>query len=117
MNVLRDISVILLAAEAFIFALIPLALFGALVYGVWRLRRHRNLPTWLRRGRDYVTLGLTYIEKALGMLTKPVIVAHTAFAIMGAWIGAVSGVDAERGTLPMSLERESLSDTTERKHV
>lgn len=89
MNVLRDISVILLAAEAFIFALIPLALFGALVYGVWRLRQHRNLPTWLRKTRGYVTLGLSYVEQAMGAAAKPVIAAHTASAAVEGWLKAL----------------------------
>jgi hypothetical protein len=89
MNVLRDISVILLAAEAFIFALIPLALFGALVYGVWWLRRHSNLPTWLRDIRGYVMLGLSYVERAMDAAVKPVIAVHTAFATLGGWLDAL----------------------------
>ncbi len=89
MNVLRDISVILLAAEAFIFALIPLALFGALVYGVWRLRQHRNAPTWLRSVRGYVMLGLSYVEQAMDAAAKPVIAVHTAFATVEGWLGAL----------------------------
>lgn len=89
MNVLRDLSVILLAAEAFLFTLIPLALFGALVYGVWRLRSHENLPTWLRKMREYVTLGLSYVEQAMNALTKPFIAVHTAFATLEGWIRAL----------------------------
>ncbi len=89
MNVLRDLSVILLAAEAFLFALIPLALFGALVYGVWWLRRHRNLPTWLSKTRGYLTLGLSYVERVMDALAKPVIAAHSAFATLDGWLGAV----------------------------
>lgn len=104
MNVLRDISVILLAAEAFLFTLIPLAIFGALVYGVWRLRSHRNLPTWLRKGREYLMLGLSYVETAMGVLSRPVIAVHTSFATLGAWIRALGGVDAGREPRSRSSE-------------
>jgi hypothetical protein len=89
MNVLRDISVILLAAEAFIFALIPLALFGALVYGVWRLRQHRNMPTWLGDIRRYVMLGLSTVEQAMDAAAKPVIAVHAAFATVEGWLDAL----------------------------
>lgn len=89
MNVLRDLSVILLAAEAFLFTLIPLALFGALVYGVWWLRAHHNLPTWLRQTREYMTLGLSYIELAMDAVTKPVFAVHSAFATLEGWIRAL----------------------------
>lgn len=91
MNVLRDISVVLLAAEAFLLALIPLALFGALVYGVWRLRRHRNLPTWLRIGREYVMLGLSYVDQAMDAAAKPVIAVRSRVAKVGGWMRAMNG--------------------------
>jgi hypothetical protein len=86
MSILRDISVIILAAGAFVFTLIPLALFGAVVYGVWWLLRHRNLPTWLRRGREYLTIGLSYVGLAMDAVTKPIFAVHTAFATVGGWI-------------------------------
>jgi len=89
MNVLRDLSVILLAAQAFLFALVPLALFGGLVYGVWWLRSHRNLPTWLRTGRGYLMLGLSYVEQAMDAVTKPVIAAHAASAKVEGLLHAV----------------------------
>ena len=90
MNVLRDISVILLAAEAFFFALIPLAFFGALVYGVWWLRMHRNMPTWLSTARTYLGLGLSYVETAMDTVSKPVIVAHRAAASVEGWSRALT---------------------------
>lgn len=86
MDLLRDLAVILLAAEAFFFALIPLALFGGLVYGVWWLRRHRNMPTWLRSAREYLLLGLSYVEQAMDLAAKPVIVVSRAFATVDGWI-------------------------------
>lgn len=91
MNVLRDISVILLAAEAFLFALIPLALFGALVYGVWWLRMHRNMPSWLRTARVHVNLGLSYVELAMDTIAAPVIAAHKAAAAVEGWSRAFKG--------------------------
>jgi Na+(H+)/acetate symporter ActP len=90
-DILRDVSVIFLAVEAFVFALIPLALFGALVYGVWWLRMHRNLPTWLSKTRGYVTLGLSYVDQAMDVLAKPVIAAHAAFATLEGWVRGLRG--------------------------
>ena len=100
MNILRDISVILLAAEAFILVLIPLALSGALVYGVWQLRSHRNLPTWLRTVREYLLLGLSYVELAMDAVTKPVIAAHAASARLEGWVRALRGRRSTRRRRP-----------------
>lgn len=86
MSILRDISVIVLAAGAFIFTLIPLALSGVVVYGVWRLRSHRNLPTWLRKMRETMTLGLSYVDLAMDAVTRPVFALHAAFARVAGWI-------------------------------
>lgn len=90
MSVLRDISVIVLSAGAFVFALIPLALFGVVVYGVWWLLEHRNLPTWLRQAREYVTLGLSYVELAMGVVVRPVFAVQAALATVGGWIRVIS---------------------------
>jgi hypothetical protein len=89
-SILRDISVIILAAGVFIFTLIPLALFGAVTYGVWQLRRHRNLPTWLRTAREYLTLGLSYVDLAMEVVTRPVFAVHAAFARVAGWIGVLT---------------------------
>jgi hypothetical protein len=96
MNVLRDLSVILLAAQAFVFTLIPLALFGGLVYGVWRLLRHSNLPTWLRMAREYFLAGLSYVELAMKTVTKPVFAVHGALATVEAWIHGITGREVNR---------------------
>ena len=96
MNVLRDLSVILLAAEAFVFILIPLALFGGLVYGVWWLLRHQNLPTWLRVAREYLMTGLSYVELAMEAVTKPVFAVHGAFTTVETWIRAITGREVNR---------------------
>lgn len=86
MSILRDVSVIILSAGAFIFTLIPLALSGAVVYGVWRLLRHQNLPTWLRTAREYLTLGLSYVDLAMDAVTKPLFAVNAAFARVAGWI-------------------------------
>jgi len=85
MNVLRDISVILLAAQAFFLALVPLAFFGALVYGVWWLRMHRNMPSWLSTARAYLQIGLLHVETAMEAVAQPVIVAHRTAAKVEGW--------------------------------
>lgn len=86
MGILRDISVIILSAGAFVFTLIPLALSGAAVYGVWWLLRHQNLPTWLRTGREYITLGLSYVELAMDVVRRPVFAVSAAVARVMGWI-------------------------------
>lgn len=91
MNVLRDASVILLAAQVFLFSLIPLVIFGALVYGIWRLRRHRNLPTWLRRTHVHFDLGLSYVDLAMRRITWPIVWAHRTRASLRAWNRVLRG--------------------------
>ena len=71
-NALRDASVILLAAQAFACALVPLALSAGVVYGVWWLRRDANLPAWLRTGREYFVTGLSYVDRAMDIVAKPI---------------------------------------------
>lgn len=91
MSVIRDISVILLAAEAFFCTLVPLVLFGVLVYGVWRLMTPQNLPAWLGKIRANVEMGLSYVELGMDAVTRPVIAAHKACANVSGWIRAVCG--------------------------
>ncbi len=87
---LRDLSVILLAAQAFFCTLIPLALSAGVVYGVWWLRRRQNLPAWLRTGREYLSTGLSYIDRAMAAVTKPIFAANRALATVRAWIRFLS---------------------------
>jgi hypothetical protein len=96
MSVLRDLSVILLAAQAFVFILIPLALFGGLVYGVWTLLRHQNLPTWLRVAREYLMTGLSYIELAMEAVARPFFAVHRTFATVETWIRAITAREVKR---------------------
>lgn len=98
MGILRDISVIMLAAGAFVFTLVPLALSGVLVYGVWRLLKHENLPTWLRRGREMLTAGLSTVELVMDRVTRPIFAVQTACATVEGWIRGVrrGGIDRWR---------------------
>ncbi len=94
-NVLRDVSLIFLVAEVFLLGLIPLAIFGALAYGTWWLRRHRNLPTWLGTARGYFMLGLSYVERGMWIATRPIMITHTACATAKGWVRAVRGASTE----------------------
>ena len=100
MSIVRDTAVILLAAEAFLFALVPLALFAALVYGVWRLRLHPNMPTWLRKAREYLLLGLSYVDRAMDMASKPVVVVHRTAARLEGSARGLQGRATGRETRP-----------------
>ena len=90
MATLRDLSLILLACEAFAMALVPLMLLGAAVYGVWRLRRHENLPTWLQLAQAYLSLGRGYVELAMQALVRPILVVHSALAQVQGLLGAIA---------------------------
>jgi hypothetical protein len=90
MNLLRDLSFILLAAEAFVIALFPLALFGGLVYGLWWLRRHENLPSWLKVAQTYLAMGQSYVELAMRATVRPILLAHSVLATVRGWLGAVT---------------------------
>ena len=59
MAVLRDVAISIIAIEAFVFTLVPIILLGALVYGTGWLRRHENLPSWLKPSScSFLSLGL-----------------------------------------------------------
>ena len=90
MTVLRDLSLILLAAGAFVMALIPLALLGGLVYGTWWLRRHENLPSWLRLAQAYLDLGRAYVEVAMSAVVRPILAVHSFLARILGLLGAIA---------------------------
>ncbi len=95
MTLLRDLSLILLAVEAFIVALIPLTLFGGLVYGLWRLQRHENLPGWLKLAQAYLNLGLAYVELTMRAVVRPFLLLHSALAVVQSWLGAIAKLGGE----------------------
>ena len=86
MAVLRDLALILLACEAFVIALMPLTLLGALVYGLWWLQRHENLPSWLQIARAYLGLGQSYVESAMRVVVKPILVVQSVLATVQNWL-------------------------------
>ena len=89
MIVVRDLSLILLALEAFVLALVPLVLFGGLVYGLWWLRRRENLPSWLRLAQAYLALGRAYVELAMRVVVRPILLVHSILATVRGWLGAI----------------------------
>lgn len=96
MTVLRDLSLILLAGEAFVMALVPLALLGGAVYGLWRLRRHENLPSWLRLAQAYLALVRSYIEQAMRAVVRPILRVHSFLAAVRGWLDAIVRLGGDR---------------------
>ena len=90
MSLLRDFSLILLAGGAFIMALVPLALLGGGVYGLWYLQRHENLPSWLRLAQAYLVLGRAYVELAMRTVVRPILLVHSTLATVQGWLGAIA---------------------------
>lgn len=87
MAVLRDLSIILIAVEAFFIALMPIVVFGGLVYGLWWLQRHENLPSWLKLAQAYTSLGQAYVELAMAAIARPFLFVHSALAMVQRWFG------------------------------
>jgi hypothetical protein len=88
MPTLRDLSLILLAVEACAMALIPLALLGGLVYGLWWLHRHENLPSWLQLAQAYLSLVRAYVDLAMRAVIRPLLLIHSFLATVQGWLGA-----------------------------
>jgi hypothetical protein len=91
MNWARDLALILLAAEAFVMALLPLAFFGGLVYAVWQLLRHDRLPSWLNLVQAYLALGRAYVELAMAILVRPVLALNATLAMVRGWLNTIAG--------------------------
>jgi hypothetical protein len=87
MAVLRDLSIILIAIEAFFLALAPVVVLGALIYGLGWLQRHENLPRWLKVARAYESLGQAYVELAMAYVVRPLVFIHSATAMVQRWLG------------------------------
>lgn len=90
MTVLRDLSLILLAVEAFILALMPLVLLGGLVYGLWWLRRHENLPSWLKTVQAYLELGRAYVELVMALVVRPILFIGSVLATVQRWLASIA---------------------------
>jgi hypothetical protein len=96
MSLLRDLSLILLAVEAFALALVPVVLLGGLVYGLWRLQRHENLPTWLGVAHSYLKLALAYVELAMATAIRPIVLIHSIQSKIVGWLGALAKLGGSR---------------------
>jgi hypothetical protein len=92
MGWIRDLSIILLAIEAFVFALLPLALFGGLVYAIWWLHRRENLPSWLKLTQAYIALIQAHVELAMATVVRPILRIHAALATARGWLGALANL-------------------------
>ena len=90
MTTLRDLSLILLAVEAFALALVPLVLLGGAVYGLWYLQRHENLPSWLKVAQAYLALGRAYVELAMRAIIRPILLVQSLLATVQGWLGAIA---------------------------
>ena len=90
MAALRDISLIILAVATFIMALVPLVLLGGLTYGVWWLRGHENLPTWLHQAQAFVRMGRSYVERTSRAVVRPFLKVHSTMAQIQGMLRAVS---------------------------
>ena len=90
MGLLRDLSLILLAVEAFAIGLALLALLGGAVYGLLQLQRHENLPSWLRVAQAYMALGRAYVELAMRTVIRPILLVHSVLATVQGWLGAIA---------------------------
>ncbi len=75
MGTARDIALIFLSLEAFIASLIPLAIFGGLAYGVYRLR------VWTKNGlqtaQAYAQIAHEHVEKASRTVVEPLVRIYT----------------------------------------
>ena len=96
MDVLSSIAIIILAVEAFFVALVPLVLAGALVYGLWWLRRHENLPSWLALAREYVKLASAYVELAMVTVVQPILFLHRVVATVEGWLRGIARLGGSR---------------------
>jgi hypothetical protein len=96
MAVIRDLSLILLAVEAFVLALVPLVLLGGLAYATWWLRRHENLPRWLMLAQSYLTQGQNYVKVAMRAVAAPVLQVHSFLATVQHWFGAIARLGGKR---------------------
>jgi hypothetical protein len=83
MAALRDVSVILLAIEAFVLLLIPAIIIGACVYGVRWLRR--KLPPLFAQARKYLALIQLYVNRVCAAVVAPLIAAYALVAQLSAW--------------------------------
>jgi hypothetical protein len=76
--VARDISLIILIVPACLCALVP----AAMVFGAWWVTRRVRfaLPPRIRQARSAVRRSRDALDRATGMMTRPVVYGHTQSA-------------------------------------
>lgn len=89
MAIWRDLSIILLVLTAMLLGTLPLVTIGALVYGLGRLQRRENLPSWLGLAHAYVKLAQAYVELAMAAVARPFLVVNSTLATARGWRGEV----------------------------
>lgn len=77
MGTARDIALIFLSIQALVVALVPLAIFGALAYGVFKLIGLTR--TYLRKAQVYAQQAQYAVERASRAVAEPFIKAHAAW--------------------------------------
>ncbi len=96
MAIIRDLAIILLAVEAFIVVLIPLACVGGLVYGMGWLLRRDHLPAWIQVAQAYLALGRAYVELAMAAIVKPILMLHSVLAHVRGLLSAIAKTGGEQ---------------------
>ena len=96
MGVVRDLAAILLAVEVFVMGLVPLAMAGGLVYGMFRLLKRTNLPRWLRLGRGYVDAALRQVNRAMAAAVRPFMWMDATRSGVQGWLRALTGLGGKR---------------------
>jgi hypothetical protein len=87
MGTARDIALIFLSLEALVIALVPLAIFGALAYGVYKLIGVTR--TYMRKGQVLAQQAHYAVERASRAVAEPFIKAHAAWE---AAVAVVQGI-------------------------
>ena len=87
-SIWADISLIFLVMMAAAFAVLPLALLVAGIFGLWYALRY--LPGYARVAQSYVAQAASYVRQAANRAAEPVIAAERATAaVRGGWQAAV----------------------------
>jgi hypothetical protein len=82
MGTARDIALIFLSLQAMVIALVPLAIFGALTYGVYKLVGLTR--KYLRKAQVFAQQAHYAVERASRAVAAPFIKAHAAWEAAGA---------------------------------
>lgn len=86
MSILRDLSVILLAFEAFLIALVPLILLAAVNYFAIRFRWWQVLPRYAAVGRYYLFRGQQIVMDVGKAVRAPIVAVAKAQARVAAMV-------------------------------